>query len=113
MDKSFVSLEQHQCFVCGTVYETGNLLLDKRVKNSMDKYTVTGHGLCPEHQELADKDYIALIVVKADRETRTGQLVHLKREVMISLFDAKITGPVVYIDEELFSKLQIMAGEVE
>ena len=49
-DKSHVSLEQHVCLVCGTAFDTGAILLDKRLRASMERHTATGWGLCPEHQ---------------------------------------------------------------
>ncbi|WP_430522156.1 hypothetical protein [Pseudomonas aeruginosa] len=46
-DKSHVSLEQHVCLVCGTAFDTGAILLDKRLRASMERHTATGWGLCP------------------------------------------------------------------
>ena len=108
--KSHVSMEQHQCFICGTLYETGNILLDKRLKDSMERYTVTGYGLCPEHQQLADSGYIALIVVQPDGTTRTGELVHVKREAAEQMFNQEMPKDIAYIDQEIFSHLQQLAG---
>ncbi len=51
-DKSHVSLEQQLCLVCGTAFDTGNILLDKRLRASMKHHTTTGWGLCPKHQRL-------------------------------------------------------------
>ena len=39
--KSYVSLEQAQCPVCGAVFSSGAVLPDKRLKNSMEHHTVT------------------------------------------------------------------------
>ena len=60
-DKSHVSLEQHVCLVCGTAFDTGAILLDKRLRASMERHTTTGWGLCAEHQKLADDDFVALV----------------------------------------------------
>ena len=49
-DKSHVSLEQHVCLVCGAGFDTGTILLDKRLRASMERHTAIGWGLCPEHQ---------------------------------------------------------------
>lgn len=51
--KSHVSLERHVSLVCGVAYDTGNLLLDKRLRQSMGRYTTTGWGLCARHQKLS------------------------------------------------------------
>lgn len=49
-DKSHVSLEQHVCLVCGARFDTGAVLLDRRLRASMEYQTVTDWGLCPEHR---------------------------------------------------------------
>lgn len=41
-EKSHVSLEQHACLVCGTTFDTGAILLDKRLRASMERHTATG-----------------------------------------------------------------------
>ena len=45
MSKSYVSMEQHECVACGTRYDTGVILLGRRLKASMEDKTVTGLGL--------------------------------------------------------------------
>ena len=60
-DKSHVSMEQHVCLVCGVAFDTGAILLDKRLRASMERHTTTGWGLCAEHQKLADDDFVALV----------------------------------------------------
>lgn len=46
-DKSHVSLEQQLCLVCGTAFDTGNILLDRRLRASMKHHTTTGWGCVP------------------------------------------------------------------
>ena len=111
--KSHVSMEQHQCFICGTIYDTGDILLDKRLKKSLERYTVTGTGLCPEHQQLADSGYIALLVVEGDNQIRTGELVHLKREVAEQMFNQSMPSKIAYIDREVFDHLQQLATQAQ
>ena len=60
-DKSHVSLERHVCLVCGTAFDTGSILLDKRLRASMERYTTTGWDLCAEHQKLSDDGFVALV----------------------------------------------------
>ena len=108
-DKSYVTLEQNQCFICGEVYDTGTILMDRRLKKSFDKHTITGTGLCPQHQKLAAEDYIACIVVKEDDKTRTGDYVAIKRDVAEQLFNQELPGLGCYIDEEVFNFLKDLA----
>lgn len=98
--KSHVSLEQHQCFVCGRLYETGNILMDKRLRQSMERHTITGYGLCEEHQKLKDDNYIALIVM--DDKKRTGEFAHMRKENVNFTFEKGIG----FIDIELFNQLK-------
>ncbi|MBA0457816.1 hypothetical protein D7Y57_17025 [Stenotrophomonas maltophilia] len=65
-DKSHVSLEQHVCLVCGARFDTGAILLDKRLRSN---------GHCPDEPEQA---------------YRTGCLAHLKREAFAQVFNVPI-----------------------
>lgn len=108
-DKSHVSLEQHVCLVCGTRFDTGAILLDKRLRPSMKHHTATGWGLCPEHQKLSDDGFVALVEcdpqrsgasagaarMKPEQAHRTGRLAHVKREAFALVFNVPIkTDPV-------------------
>ncbi|KSQ24935.1 ATPase, partial [Pseudomonas aeruginosa] len=107
-DKSHVSLEQHVCLVCGTTFDTGNLLLDRRLRQSMAMHTTTGWGLCTEHQRMFSEDFVALVECDPQRSGnpsghlnpeqayRTGRVAHVKREVFARLFDVPI------IDQQAF-----------
>lgn len=104
-DKSHVSLEQHVCLVCGTRFDTGAILLDKRLRANMEHHTATGWGLCPEHQKLSDDGFVALVEcdpqrsgspganrMKSEQAYRTGHPAHLKREVFSTVFNVPIAG---------------------
>lgn len=108
--KSHVSMEQRQCFICGNLFDTGTILLDKRLRATMERNTVTGTGICQKHQELMDDGYVALIVVKEDGKTRTGNYCHVKKEFAEQFFNVELEKNIAFIDEEVFSKLQELAG---
>ena len=93
-DQSQVSLEQHACLVCGTAFDTGAILLDKRLRASMERHTATGWGLCSEHQKLSDDGFVALVEcdpqrsgsqagdrMKPEQAYCTGRMAHLRRAV--------------------------------
>ncbi len=61
-DKSHVSMKQHVCLVCGLAFDSGAILLDKRLRASMERHTTTGWSLCVEHQKLADDGFVAYSV---------------------------------------------------
>ncbi|MGV8399256.1 ATPase [Pseudomonas aeruginosa] len=123
-EKSHVSMEQHACLVCGVPFDTGCILLDKRLRASMGHHTVTGWGLCPEHQEMFDRGFIALVEcdpkrsgagsasarMKPEQAYRTGQLAHLKREVFARIFDVPVAPdlPCVFVEPGVLERLQAM-----
>ncbi|HBR2750777.1 TPA: ATPase [Klebsiella aerogenes] len=125
-DKSHVSLEQHLCLVCGVAFDTGTILLDKRLRASMEQHTATGWGLCPEHQKLSDDGFVALVEcdpqrsvspaasgrVKPEQANRTGRLAHLKREVFAKVFNAPVAAdqPCVFVEPGVIEQLQAMVA---
>lgn len=123
-DKSHVSLERHLCLVCGTAFDTGAILLDKRLRPSLEHYTTTGWGLCPEHQRLFDQGFVALVecdpqrsgsssgMLKPERAYRTGKLAHLRREVFGKVFNVPIADkqPCIFVEPGVLDKLQVMAA---
>ena len=125
-DKSHVSLEQHVCLVCGVRFDTGAILLDRRLRASMERHTATGWGLCPEHQKLSDEGFVALVEcdpqrsgspagggrVKPEQAYRTGRLAHLKREAFAQVFDVPIAAdqPCVFVEPGVIEQLQTMTA---
>ncbi|MGV7186984.1 ATPase [Xanthomonas axonopodis] len=124
-EKSHVSLEQHVCLVCGSAFETGAILLDRRLRASLERHTATGWGLCPEHQQLFDAGFVALVEcdpqrsgspatdrVKPEQAYRTGRLAHLKREVFAEVFNVQIEDkqPCVFVEPGVIEQLQAMTA---
>ena len=122
--KSYISVEVKVCEICGSEWETNSILLDKRLKESMESKTITGYGLCPEHQKLHDEGYIALIAVDESRSSnkpknniikgldgiyRTGNIAFIKREAAKKVFDCEIpSGPFMYCEDEVINMLEKM-----
>jgi len=127
-DKSHVSLEQHVCLVCGKAFDTGTILLDKRLRASMERHTKTGWGLCPEHQKLSDDGFVALVEcdpqrsgspagsarVKPDQAYRTGRLAHVRRTVFAQVFNVSIDDKqtCVFVELGVIDQLQSMVAPV-
>lgn len=120
MEKSYVSIAQEVCFVTGNLYDSGEILIDKRMENSMEHKTTVGMGICPEVEELFDKGYVALIEVDSAKSGsgndkklspkdayRTGNIAYLKRDVLKELFTVPLEDSqnIVYIDEKTFQHL--------
>lgn len=114
MEKSYVSMERKVCPVCGKEFDSGAILLDRRLKNSMERYTTTGYDMCEEHTKLWKDGYMALVVVDETKSKasdvkdkvyrmqmedayRTGEIIHMKSVVFAELFNAPVQ-PMVFID---------------
>lgn len=127
-DKSHVSLEQHVCLVCGKAFDTGTILLDKRLRASMERHTKTGWGLCPEHQKLSDDGFVALVEcdpqrsgssagsarMNPDQAYRTGRLAHVRRTVFAQVFNVSIDDKqtCVFVELGVIDQLQSMVAPV-
>jgi len=124
-DKSHVSLEQHVCLVCGAHFDTGAVLLDRRLRASMEHQTITGWGLCPEHQKLSHDGFVTLVEcdpqrsgsqaggrMKPEQAYRTGRLAHLRRTVFAQVFNVPIADdqPCVFVEPGVIERLQAMVA---
>jgi hypothetical protein len=123
-EKSHVSMERQLCLVCGAEYDTGAILLDRRLRASLDRHTTTGWGLCPEHQRLFDDGFVALVEcdpaksghpssddrLKPDQAYRTGRVLHLKRDAFARVFNVPIglKLPSVFVEPGVIEKLEAM-----
>ena len=94
--KSYVTLEQNLCPVCTAQHDTGTILLDKRLKQTFDKHTVTGFSLCKECEKLHSDGYLALVAIdetkskrpyKPDTVYRTGEIAHIRYGAAKQVFD--------------------------
>ncbi len=121
-EKSHVSMEQHVCLVCGVAFDTGAILLDKRLRASMEHHTTTGWDLCAEHQKLAEDGFVALVEcdpqrsgspggrLKPEQAYRTGRLAHIKRHVFAQVFNVPIEAyqACVFVEPGVIEQLQAM-----
>jgi len=123
--KSYVSLEQHLCLVCGSTFKTGDILVDRRMRPSMEMYTTTGWGLCAEHQKLSDDGFLALVECDPQRSDkgpngtlsnngafRTGRLAHIKREKCASVFNQPVTADDAFVFVEPASSSTLCPSSV-
>lgn len=125
-DKSHVSLERRVCLVCGVTFDTGSLLLDKRLRASLERYTTTGWGLCAEHQRLADDGFVALVEcdpqrsgapssadhLKPEQVYRTGRLAHLRREAFAAVFNVQLAADqvCVFVEPGIVERVQAIVA---
>jgi len=123
-EKSYVSMEQHQCPVCLTTFDTGSILMDMRVRPRFERNTVTGMSPCPDCKTKLDEDFVALVVIDPaksgqpnkdgtlgpDKAHRTGDNVWLRRHVAVDMFGEGMGKvPMAYIDQDIFDKLKALS----
>ena len=120
MSKSYVSMETKQCLVCTKEFNVG-ILLDRRLSNSLESKTLTGYGLCDEHNKLFEDEYIALIGIDESKSTvetngnilphnayRTGSVAHVKYSVLEGFFNVPINKslPLIFVEDAVIDKLK-------
>lgn len=122
-NKTYVSIETKICPICGVAHSHNTfVLLDKRIRNTLDPKTCTGYALCEEHQSLLDEGYIALIganndsnsdTVKMEEADRTGSLVHLKHNVFNDMFNMELpdSTPFIFVEEQVIEMLKELNNE--
>ena len=115
MSKSYVSMEQKVCIITGKTYDTNSILLDKRLRNSMDRNTISGWGISPEAQDIINTGKIALVGVdgskskitngniKPEDAYRTGEIVYIKKSIADNMFNIAINNDFIFVDKEVIS----------
>lgn len=123
-EKSHVSMEANICPICGKQHETGSLLLDTRLRQSMERVTVTGESLCKDCSAQAAKGFIALIEidpaksgspnhnqrVSSEHAYRTGNVAWLRKSVAEQVFEGNLMPdadrPFVFVEPGLIQMLE-------
>lgn len=118
--KSHVGMEQKVCPVCGQAFDTGTILLDKRLRNTLERKTVTGWDLCPEHAKLWEREYVALVecdpekskftggTIKPEDAYRTGRIAHIRKAAAKRIFNVEMTSPVAFVEPGVVDMLEKM-----
>lgn len=120
-------MEQRVCKVCAHTYDTGNLLLDQRLRNQFDMHTVTGWGLCPDHQKLFNDGYLAMVAIDESRSRkganglvapegahRLGAIAHVRQEVAEKIFNVPLKSEdgsrfeLVFVEPEVIDHLRTL-----
>ena len=125
MEKSYVTMEQKICPVCGITFDTNAILMDKRLMNVFDMHTITGYEFCPDCEGKRKEGYVALIVIKTPSTTtsenrvmmedacRTGEIVHVKRDALKTILNVPPEDDIMFIDTELYDYFKKINEQVE
>ena len=110
---------QHVCLICGETHDSGEILLDKRLKNSLERTTVTGHGNCSTCDERIADGMVAMIGADESKSKklrngnldpteayRTGELIWLKDTVFAQVFDVPVPPQsICFVEGEVIKML--------
>jgi hypothetical protein len=121
-DKSYVTLEQKVCLVCTKMFETGDLLLDRRLRPQFEMHTVTGWALCTDCDKLFKDGYVALVGVDPTKSAgamtgasmdpreayRTGDVIHVRRTVFHQIFSFNLVEgqPMIFAPPDVIAHLK-------
>lgn len=113
MTKSHVGTGYMVCPVCGEKHDEV-VLLDRRLKDSLEPESALGWALCPAHARMKD-EYVALVEVEEEPSgvnplataKRTGQIAHVRRIAYTKLFKGALPPDVMsFVGIGVIQKLQ-------
>ena len=118
MTKSHVGILHHICLVCAHKSTEDEILLDLRLRSSLeqDNYQYT-EEFCPKCEKLRDDNYIALVGVRnpvdqgetlqPGEADRTGEILHIKSEVFAHIFDCPVPPQgLAFVEQEVIDMLK-------
>ncbi len=128
--KSYVTMEQHECVLCGHMFDTGALLMDRRLRESFEPHTKTGMGVCNTCKTsntglpLEEYDHVAILCASDVQHTRnrrnqkvvesanlTGDVAFLRRGVAAEMFDIDTSQhDFVFCEPEVLTYLKQIEG---
>ncbi len=112
-NKSYVGLGHHLCPVC-LVRTEEVVILDRRVKETLERDNFLGWEMCKEHAEQTANNYVHLIIIKnaegsdvnLHTANRTGITVAIRRAAFQEIFNTTSMTNIAFGSEELLEKLE-------
>jgi len=120
--KSYVTMEQHICCICGRAFDTNAILMNRHLREVFKTSRTAGYGICNDDQRKINDGYIALIVIDPTRSSiestarklhdldgiyRTGEIAYVKRDKWEVIFDEPPPdGPFAVIDDGALALLR-------
>ena len=116
MSKSHVGMGYTVCPVCLTEHDEV-VLLDMRLKNSLEQRQATGWGMCPDCADKKAEGYIALIGAANEPRSlndavRTGDIVHIRSSVWPDIFNTPTPDKgIAFVPTEVIDHLKGISNE--
>ena len=116
-DRHHVGIGVHVCPVCLREHDEV-VLIDKRLRPTLERQNFIGWAMCTEHEELWQKGYIALIECTNDQQptlenaNRTGMVAHVRKEVWPYIFNTPAPdGPIAFVQQGVIEQLRAMVPQ--
>jgi len=122
MGKSYVTMEQLVCRVCGKKFDSGSILMNRNLREVFNHKTTTGYGICNDDQAKINDGFIALVAIDESKSGehlpngninpenawRTGEIAYLKRDVFDAICNIHVDAsiPLVFVDPEVIRILE-------
>ena len=116
MTKSHVGMGYTLCPVCLTEHDEV-VLLDRRLRNSLEQHQATGWGMCPSCANKKAEGYIALIGATNEPRSlndvvRTGDIVHIRSSVWPNIFNSPVPDKgIAFVQPEVIEYLKGISNE--
>lgn len=117
---NYVAKELSVCPICGEEHTTGVLLKKKWTGKGIND-AVTGYALCPEHQDMYDTGFVALIEIDTTKPKpeeniywRTGEVMHMRKDMCCEMFPTLEIGnhPFIHVEIGVIELVKNMYYEV-
>lgn len=121
-EKSHVGMGYQVCPVCYKKHDE-TVLLDRRLRNTLERDNFTGFSLCDEHRAMTG-EYLAIVEAEAPTNRKsiqmsdakpTGRYAHIRRSRVKDVFNVDIPDDLdlIYVEVGVIDKLQGMAPAAE
>lgn len=120
--KSYVGMGHDECPICGAKHSEV-VLIDKRVRNTLDHDQTVGISECPECVGKIDNGYVALVAIDESKSKhpytptsayRTGNIVWIKRDSWGVVFNVPAPSTkFAYCGEDVVGKILATAGTMQ
>lgn len=113
--KSYVGMGHDSCPICG-VEHNEVVLINKRLRDTLERRQVVGISICPECTAKINDDYVALVSIDESKSNapytpmsayRTGNVLWIKRDAWGKVFSEPAPRAFGYCDDDV---IEMLAG---
>lgn len=111
-EKSHVSMAVTVCPLCEGKEPTNEILLDKRLRASMERETVVGIRVCQKCVKEATDNQQIILLTAHENGHLTGEIMHIKESAFTQVFPGEEVPPgrVAMVSQEVTQELIALAS---